>query len=213
MSLRVKLCGIADERSLGAAIAAAPDAIGFVLSASPRQVSVSTAATLAARVPPAIATVLVFRRPDLGAIAQALDSGRFDGLQCDADALRSIEPQLPATLLRLPVVRGAAHDGEAVLARYGRVLIEAPRSGCGETADWTRAASLARLGELWLAGGLTPDTVAAAIAAVGPAGVDVSSGVESAPAQKDPERCRRFVMAARGAAPHRDRVARQEPSR
>jgi phosphoribosylanthranilate isomerase len=81
-----------------------------------------------------------------------------------------------------------------------RFLFEGARSGAGEVVDWTVAERLARQGELVLGGGLDPGNVAAAIRAVRPWGVDVSSGVESAPGVKDPARIEAFVNAARVAA-------------
>jgi phosphoribosylanthranilate isomerase len=90
-----------------------------------------------------------------------------------------------------------------------RILFEGPRSGTGETGDWRQAAQLAELTQLVLAGGLTPDNVAAAIAAVRPFGVDVSSGVEAEPGRKDPDRIVAFVQAARAALAgmeHEDRI-------
>ena len=79
------------------------------------------------------------------------------------------------------------------------VLFEAARSGQGERADWERAAALAARTHLILAGGLTPENVGEAIRRVRPFGVDVSSGVESAPGVKDPARIAAFVAAARAA--------------
>jgi phosphoribosylanthranilate isomerase len=81
-----------------------------------------------------------------------------------------------------------------------RLLFEGARSGAGEVVDWSQAAALARRAEVILGGGLTPANVAAAVRAVRPWGVDVSSGVESAPGVKDPDKVRRFVLAAREAA-------------
>ena len=119
--------------------------------------------------------------------------------------------------MRIVRAHRCGRDGLAPLAKYlvdcralGRVpdavLIDADAAaeygGTGQRADWARIASQRELlGELplILAGGLTPDNVAAAIAAVRPDGVDVASGVESGPGRKDAELVRRFIAAARDA--------------
>jgi len=101
----------------------------------------------------------------------------------------------------LPVLRAAV--GAAVGAggaQPPRFLFEGARSGSGVAADWDSAARLARAGELILAGGLNAHNVAAAIRAVRPYGVDVSSGVESAPGRKSAHKIAEFVEAARAAA-------------
>jgi phosphoribosylanthranilate isomerase len=87
-----------------------------------------------------------------------------------------------------------------------RILFEGPVSGSGTPADWQAARALARHTQLVLAGGLTPANVAAAIAAVRPFGVDVSSGVETAPGHKSPALIGNFVAGARAA------VAPEDPS-
>jgi phosphoribosylanthranilate isomerase len=71
------------------------------------------------------------------------------------------------------------------------------RGGTGAAIDWTRAADVAKTRRVVLAGGLTPDNVATAIRAVHPFGVDVSSGVESAPGVKDLDKVAQFVSNAR----------------
>ena len=80
-----------------------------------------------------------------------------------------------------------------------RCLVEGPRSGTGQVADWTLAAAIAARTQVVLAGGLHADNVAAAVQALRPWGVDVSSGVESAPGVKDAARIHQFVFAARQA--------------
>jgi phosphoribosylanthranilate isomerase len=80
-----------------------------------------------------------------------------------------------------------------------RILFEGARSGSGSAADWRRAAALARATQLILAGGLTAHNVAGAIDSVRPFGVDTSSGVESAPGHKSPQKIVEFVQAARAA--------------
>jgi len=79
-------------------------------------------------------------------------------------------------------------------------LYESADSGQGKTADWSEAATLAKQTRLVLAGGLRPETVSQAIQLTQPWGVDVSSGVESAPGVKDVVLIRQFVTAARNAA-------------
>ena len=78
-------------------------------------------------------------------------------------------------------------------------VYEGPKSGQGETVDWSRAAEIARQGNMILAGGLGAHNVAEAVATVRPFGVDVSSAVESAPGEKDSLLIEEFVTAARAA--------------
>jgi phosphoribosylanthranilate isomerase len=80
------------------------------------------------------------------------------------------------------------------------MLFEGARSGSGEAADWQAAARLALRCELILAGGLTAHNVGAALRAVRPYGVDVSSGVESSPGRKSAQKIAEFVAAARVAS-------------
>jgi phosphoribosylanthranilate isomerase len=100
----------------------------------------------------------------------------------------------------MPVLR-AMNAAPAVLP--GRILFESAVSGAGVRADWEAAGVLARRTELILAGGLTSGNVGAAIGAVRPFGVDVSSGVEERPGVKSPAAIAQFVQAARVAAGER----------
>jgi phosphoribosylanthranilate isomerase len=117
-----------------------------------------------------------------------------DILQADAHELRAL--RLPRELGLLSVVR-AGDEAEPLPTR---ILFEGPVSGTGVPCDWTRAAALAIKTQLVLAGGLTADNVAAAISAVEPFGVDVSSGVEERPGVKSALKIARFAQAAREVA-------------
>lgn len=198
MSLWVKVCGLTSADAVTTAVSCGVDAVGFVHHArSPRHLEPAAAAALARAVPAGIATVIVTRQPTQADIDRILEVFTPDFLQTDANDLAGL--RLPAGLATLPVLR----TGRAVPAPLPpRFLYEAGESGRGTLADWQAAAMLARQADLVLAGGLTPENVAAAIREVRPFGVDVSSGVESALGRKSPEKIRSFVAAARAAATH-----------
>ncbi|TLY72538.1 MAG: hypothetical protein E6K43_12575, partial [Gammaproteobacteria bacterium] len=125
--------------------------------------------------------VAVTRHPAQATVDEILKAFRPDVLQTDLSDLARL--QLPGGLDLLPVVR-AADEGPATLPE--RILFEGPVSGSGVASDWNAARRLARCTQLVLAGGLNTGNVAAAIAAVRPFGVDVSSGVELRPGVKSP---------------------------
>jgi phosphoribosylanthranilate isomerase len=189
----VKICGLTRPADVAATVDGAADALGFVFHApSPRNVTPAQARELAAAAPSSMLRVAVVRHPSQVLIDAILADFAPDALQLDLDDIRTL--RLPQALTVLPVVRtGGA--GSAPLPP--RCLYEGMRSGAGERADWDEAARLARRTQLILAGGLDPENVAGAVTAVRPFGVDVSSGVESAPGVKDAERISLFIAAAR----------------
>lgn len=196
MNILVKICGITTQEALEAALTAGADAVGFVFhEPSPRHLTPAQAADLAVRVPPGVRKVAVTLHPSQPAVDAILAAFAPDVWQTDADDFDRIA--LPARVERWPVFRAGAGPRQSLPFR---LLFEGPRSGAGEVADWSQAAEVASRVELILGGGLTPDNVGAAIAAVRPFGVDVSSGVESAPGRKDPSLVWKFVTAARKAA-------------
>lgn len=192
--LWVKVCGLTDECAVAAAVQADVDAIGFVFARSARQVSTSRARRLAAAIPSHIARVAVMLHPTQSEVDEVCRHFEPDLLQTDADDFPAL--QLPQSLPRLPVLR----HGRVSAVVPQRFLFEGARSGFGEVADWDEAHALARHAQLILAGGLNIGNVAAAIQAVRPLGVDVSSGVESRPGEKDPLKIHEFVRQARAAA-------------
>jgi phosphoribosylanthranilate isomerase len=191
----IKICGMTTPAAVSAALHAQVDALGFVFAASPRQLTPQAAAELAAPARGRARCVAVTRHPGREALDEILAVFKPDILQTDIADLDDLSP-LPGLEL-LPVLR----EGEAVPRRLaGRILFEGAASGTGVAGDWRAAAMLARRTRLVLAGGLTVDNVAAAISAVRPFGVDVSSGVEEERGVKSPLKIMAFVAAVRTVA-------------
>ncbi len=189
----IKVCGLTTPDAVAAALDAGVDAIGFVFAKSVRQVTPSQAMELAAPARGRVRCVAVTRHPTQQDIDQIIATFKPDLIQTDAADFESL--QLPVQLARLPVFRGASDDENARLP--GRILFEGATSGAGALSDWSVARKVARRTELVLAGGLNPGNVAAAIEAVRPFGVDVSTGVEARPGVKSPAEIENFVRAAR----------------
>ena len=207
--LRVKICGINDPAALAAAAEAGADWVGFVFfPPSPRAVTPARAAALAATAPPGLPRAGLFVEPTQDAVAATLAEVRLDALQVYGEVV-------PVAELRarfgLPVWRAVGVASEADLpAEAGdadMLVIEAkPPAGAtrpggnAATFDWSILAGWRAPVPWVLAGGLTPENVAAAIEATGATMVDVSSGVEREPGRKDPALISAFVANARGAS-------------
>jgi phosphoribosylanthranilate isomerase len=193
----VKICGLSTPRAVSAAVNAGADAIGFVFAESVRRVTPKRARELCAAVSPVIIRVAVMRHPPVAEWRVVTDEFEPDWLQTDSEDFLSLD--VPERFGRLPVYRDTPVLDDTVVALDGPVLFEAASSGEGARANWQRAAALAPGRQLILAGGLTPDNVGEAIAAVRPWGVDVSSGVESKRGVKDVGRIAAFMQAVREA--------------
>jgi phosphoribosylanthranilate isomerase len=195
MKRLVKICGLTHVASVDAAIAAGVDALGFVFSDSARQVTARHAAFIASRVPRNVLRVAVMRQPAVALWREVEAIFCPDVLQADASDFEYLD--VPSEIQRWPVVREGAATAERDVADV--FVYEGPASGRGEKVDWQVAAGVARSGRMILAGGLDADNVVEAIEAVMPWGVDVSSGVESAPGVKDSDLIHAFVAAVRAA--------------
>lgn len=193
MSLLIKICGLRDKRHVAAAVEAGAGALGFVFAESSRKVSPEHARSISNAVPPNVKRVAVMLHPANDEWQRVLEQFEPDVLQTDAGDFDGLE--VPASVERWPVYR----EGQSRPVAAGTWVYEGPKSGRGETVNWSAAADLARTGGMILAGGLGPDNVAAAIQTVKPAGVDVSSGVESAPGKKDTQLIKEFIRAAKAA--------------
>jgi phosphoribosylanthranilate isomerase len=173
---------------------AGADAIGFVFAESPRRVTPARARELCRGLPENLIRVAVMRHPSPAECNAVQEEFRPDWLQTDAEDFSDLE--LHAGCEPLPVYR----NGQQTTPKNSeRVLFEGIQSGKGELADWSEAARVATRFRLILAGGLDADNVVAAIDAVEPWGVDVSSGVERRPGEKDPAKIQLFIARARAA--------------
>jgi len=213
MPVSVKICGLTEAAGLAAAVEAGARYVGFVFFAkSPRHVTPETAAELAAQVPAGVAKVGLFVDPDDAALEAVLARVPLDLIQLHGAETPARVAEIKARC-GLPVMKavGIADPPDLdALWDYGLVadllLIDAkpPRGaplpgGNGLAFDWRLLAGRQILKPWLLAGGLTPENVAEAVRLTRAPGVDVSSGVESAPGIKDPQRIRRFI--ARATAP------------
>jgi phosphoribosylanthranilate isomerase len=193
MKRLVKICGLTHVVSVEAAIAAGADAVGFVFSDSARQVTARHAAFIASRVPRNVLRVAVMRQPAVALWREVEEIFCPDVLQTDAADFEYLD--VPPEIQRWPVLREGTVATERDLADV--FVYEGSSSGRGEKVDWQIAAGVAKKGRMILAGGLDADNVVEAIQTVMPWGVDVSSGVESAPGVKDPDLIHAFVAAVR----------------
>lgn len=208
--MKVKICGLKTLEAARAALVAGADLLGFnFYPSSPRYISPAACAELVKSLRQAgcsAGLVGVFVNALAGEISSILDG-------CDLDLAQLSGDEPPEILAAL---RGRAYkalrpagppDLEDSLRRY-RSSTDSPAwlvdayhpsayGGTGQKADWRLARRLAESTPILLAGGLTPENVGEAIRQAQPWGVDVASGVESAPGVKDPARIRAFIQAAR----------------
>ena len=202
----VKFCGITDP----AALAEVPDggAAGFVIGvpASPRNLTAERAAELVANVPPDAEAWAVVVRPSADLVHRLFGEVGVDRVQVYGEIPSGLEflevHHLVPSVAIPPPGTGGAEPKVPAAEDYPRVHLDAAGQplpgGSGTRPDWEVCARIvdANPGRKFvLAGGLTPENVAEALAAVRPWGVDVSSGIESAPGVKDAARMRAFVHA------------------
>ena len=197
----VKVCGLSTPESVREAVDAGADAVGFVLTASPRAVSPSQAARLKADIPDGVVAVGVFRHEPVADAVTIARAAGLEWIQLHGD----LTPEDVATVhdagmkLFRAVTMAATADA---FADWGEelLLIDAAVPGSGETWDYASMVDVTELQDRkWLlAGGLSPENVSRAAAASGAWGVDVSSGVEASRGVKDLAKIRAFIEAAKG---------------
>ena len=209
----IKICGIttADDALLATALGA--DAVGFIMAPSTRQIVPPRVEEIVRRLPPDVLTVGVFRDEAPGRVIEivnrcGLKAAQLSGRESMEDT-RLIRESVPAVIKAFP----GGSPSLSVADRYGAdiVMVDSDTPGSGQVFDWSLAEGAPGGIRLLMAGGLTPENVATAIAKVRPWGVDVATGVEMSPGRKDPARLRAFINAARGAEPAYSKPVEQEP--
>jgi phosphoribosylanthranilate isomerase len=214
MSLIVKICGLSTPETLDVALDAGADMVGFVFfPASPRHIDLTVARQLGARVKGRAQKVALSVDADDATLDNCIETLRPDWLQLHGREtiarIRDVKARFG-----LPVIKAIAVETAADLAAVAgyadvadRLLFDAraPKDatrpgGLGRAFDWQLLAAVDCAIPYLLSGGLTADNVAEAVRITDASGVDVSSGVESAPGVKDPDKIRAFIHAARQAS-------------
>jgi phosphoribosylanthranilate isomerase len=175
--------------------------LGFVFAPSPRQVLPNDAARITNLLPPHIGRVGVFVNETAQRIREAARLCGLDFVQLHGDETVEFARNLPSPFIKAFRARDASVLERIDKFGAGVFLLDAfdpdKAGGTGKLVSLDIAAKAAKLGKMILAGGLSPDNVAQAVGVVRPYGVDVSSGVESAPGRKDHDKIRRFVSEAK----------------
>lgn len=200
---RIKFCGFTDADDLAEAVRLGVDAVGFVcVPGSKRHVTPEAAGLLRRQVPPFTSTVLLLANASEADARKAIATVRPDFIQfhgketaayCDALGVRYLKAISVATRADIEdAARDYPNASALLLDSHG----DDGMGGSGKSFDWSIAPR--HVGwALILAGGLKPDNAGLAVRMAAPYALDVSSGIESAPGRKDPEKMRAFIAAVR----------------
>lgn len=200
--VKVKICGITNLEDALAAVEAGADALGFVFfEKSPRAITPEQAAAIIRRLPPFVQVVGLFVNEQVAVINKIAD-------QCGLDIVQLHGEETPefCTGVKRRIIKAFRVRDQSSLDQIGEYDVAAclldtwcptAHGGTGKTFNWEIAAAAAASRCIILAGGLTPENVAEAVKAVRPYGVDVSSGVESAPGCKDRRKMFEFCTNAK----------------
>lgn len=194
----VKLCGMRRVEDMEAVNRAMPDYAGTICSSGfKRSVTLETAGQLRAALDSHIPLVGVFVNEEIQRIRVYLDAGIIQIVQLhgaeDAAYLERLRQVTDVPIFKAYQIKQESDLTAALKSTADRILLDSG-TGSGERLDWSLLTDLTR--PFLLAGGLTPENVTAALEQVHPAGVDVSSGIET-DGWKDAEKMARFVQACR----------------
>ncbi len=217
----IKFCGNTSLQDAQFAVAAGADALGFIFTPSARRVELADAAAIVAALPSKVEKIGIVVNETPARAAEIADQVGLTGIQLQGDEPAERLPEFRRALGRRKIVK-TLQARELLASGYGAALLEeylqqvesldavlldsgspGERGGTGKTFNWETAAPMvARIkAELpvIIAGGLNPGNVAEAIRWFEPWGVDVASGVETAPGKKDRAKLKAFAAEVRAA--------------
>lgn len=201
MRPRVKICGVRRLQDALLAAELGASAVGFVFwPGSPRFIDPYRARTIAAALPPWVAAIGVFVDQSPAHVAGVANLVKLGGVQLHgSERVEEFVGQHHRLIKAVAVTDSFTTNDIDGLPRHVTLLLDAhdpiKRGGTGRTINWSVAATVARLRPIILSGGMTSANIRAAVDHVQPACVDVSSGVESAPGEKDAARMRALFAA------------------
>jgi len=203
VSVKIKICGITNVADAIAAAEAGADMIGLMFyEKSPRHVSLQAAAEISRAVSPFVMKVGVFVNASEDLVVRAIAECGLTLLQFHGDESPEFCTQFGLMSMKAFRIRDAESLKEIPKFKTDSYLLDAfspeARGGTGEKFNWDLAIEAKKFNKpIFLAGGLTPENVTEAVRKVQPFGVDVSSGVESAPGKKDAAKVKAFIQAAK----------------
>ena len=203
MKTRVKICGITNVADGLAAAEAGADMIGLMFyESSPRHITLARAAEISRALPPFLMRVGVFVNAPADFVLRAISECNLTMLQFHGDETSDFCTQFGLMNMKAIRVRDAGSLVQLENYQTDAFLLDAHSKnglgGTGKKFNWELAVEAQKFGKpIFLAGGLTPENVADAVRKVHPFGVDVSSGVESAPGIKDHAKVKAFITAAK----------------
>jgi phosphoribosylanthranilate isomerase len=205
MSTRVKIFGITNLADAQAAVEAGADLLGFIFyKKSPRHMTIPAAAKILKRLPASVLRVGVFANAEEELVTRAIGECGLGLLQFHGDEPPEFCNRFGLMSMKAFRIRDAESLKELPKYPTEAWLLDAYSAGnlggTGKKFNWDLAIEAQKFGKpIFLAGGLTPENVAAAVRKVQPFGVDVSSGVESSPGKKDRAKVRAFIANVRQA--------------
>jgi len=215
----IKICGITNEQDALLAVALGADALGFVFAPSPRQVAPQRVREIVRRLPQSVITVGVFRDEHPRRVVETMREAGLFGAQLHGHepAQNVAEVMVDIKWVIKSVVAGSVEARQADQYLTNLILVDSATPGSGVAYDRRLVDEIPKSVRVVLSGGLTADSVGAAILATSPYGVDVSSGVEKSHGYKDPIKLKKFIENARASFTELERlqptnVAQKDPT-